>query len=139
MGHPIPIRFKEAAVEARLRQAAGRRALSSLAEELIDEGLRMRRHALIVFRAGPTGRRAALAGGPDVWEVVVGTVGDDVPVEERRARVAEVLGLRPAAVDAALGYYAEFTDEIDELIAANEAAADEAELRWQRANDRLAR
>lgn len=139
MGHPIPIRFKDATVEARLRQVAGHRALSSLAEELIDEGLRMRRHDLIVFRAGRAGRRAALAGGPDVWEVIAGTVGGDVPAEERRARAVTVLGLRPAAIDAALGYYAEFTDEIDELIAANEAAADEAEQRWRRTNDLLAR
>jgi hypothetical protein len=27
-------------------------------------------HPGIVFRDGPTGRRAGLAAGPDVWEVV---------------------------------------------------------------------
>ena len=43
---------------------------SELAKTLIEEGLRMRAHPGIVFRPGPTGRRAALARGPDVWEVM---------------------------------------------------------------------
>jgi hypothetical protein len=44
---------------------------SRVAERLIDEGLRMEEFPGIVFRDGPTGRRASLLGGPDVWEVVV--------------------------------------------------------------------
>ena len=43
---------------------------SRLAERYVDEGTRMDEHPGIVFRGGPTGRRAALAGGPDVWEVM---------------------------------------------------------------------
>ncbi len=30
----------------------------------------MEEHPGIAFRDGPVGRRAALAGGPDVWEVI---------------------------------------------------------------------
>ncbi len=30
----------------------------------------MTEHPGVVFRPGPTGRRAALVGGPDVWEVI---------------------------------------------------------------------
>src|ERR1700690_2619 len=45
-------------------------SLSSAANRLVDEALRMAEHPGVVFRPGPTGRRAALAGGPDVWEVV---------------------------------------------------------------------
>ena len=37
---------------------------SRLAERYVDEGTRMDEHPGIVFRGGPTGRRAALAGGP---------------------------------------------------------------------------
>ena len=110
---------------------------ASLAEELIDEGLRLRRHPLVVFRHGPTGRRAALAGGPDVWEVVSGIVGGDVPVSERVARAVDVFGIRPEQVDAILGYYAEFTEEIDAEIEANTAAAEEAERLWRRGQDLL--
>jgi hypothetical protein len=45
-----------------------------LAEEMIDEGLRLRKHPLVTFRDGPSGRRAALVGGPDIWELVGGPV-----------------------------------------------------------------
>ena len=45
-------------------------SISSIGERQIDEGLRMEAHPGIVFRNGPSGRRAGLAAGPDVWEVV---------------------------------------------------------------------
>ena len=115
------------------------RSASALAEELIDEGLRLRRHPLIVFRDGAGGRRAGLVGGPDVWEVIAGTIGGDVPGAKRVDRVIEVFGLRREQVDAALGYYAEFTDEVDGEIAANVAAAEEAEALWRRQQDLLTR
>jgi hypothetical protein len=71
---------------------------SSLAEELIDEGLRVRRHPLIFFRDGATARRAALVSGPDVWEAVSGIVGGDVPAADRTGRAIELFGLRPEQV-----------------------------------------
>ena len=45
-------------------------SLSSATNRLVDEALRMAEHPGVIFRSGPTGRRAALAGGPDVWEVI---------------------------------------------------------------------
>src|SRR5271154_888869 len=45
-------------------------SLSSAANRLVDEALRMAEHPGIIFRSGPSGRRAALSGGPDVWEVI---------------------------------------------------------------------
>src|SRR5436305_4908788 len=96
MTHPMSVRFSRPGVAERLKaEAAARHASSSsLAEELIDEGLRMRRHPLVCFRDGPTGRRAALVGGPDVWEVVSGIVGGGVPAADRMSRAAELFGLR---------------------------------------------
>jgi hypothetical protein len=140
MLHPLSVRFHDKAVADRLKsEAVARdRSASALAEELIDEGLRMRRHPLIAFRDGPTGRRAALGDGPDVWEVIDGIVGGDVPADERVARAVELFGLRPEQVEAALTYYAEFTDEVDDRIARNRAAADEAEALWRRHQDLLA-
>src|SRR5712691_11990839 len=67
-----PVRF-DAAVAERLSSfvaAYPGMSLSSAANRLVDEALRMSEHPGIVFRPGPTGRRAALAAGPDVWEVV---------------------------------------------------------------------
>ena len=98
----------------------------------------MRRHPLITFRDGPTGRRACLVGGPDVWEVIGGLVGGDVPVEERIGRAVEVFGLRREQVEAALSYYAAFPEEVDAALAANEAAAQEAETVWRRRQQLLA-
>jgi hypothetical protein len=92
----------------------------------------------VAFRDGATGRRAALVGGPDVWEVVSGIVGGDTPTDERRDRAVDLFALRPAQVDAALAYYAEFTDEIDDEIRLNAEIADEAEALWQRQKSLLA-
>jgi hypothetical protein len=112
---------------------------SSLVEELIDEGLRIRRHPLVGFSDGPSGRRAHLIGGPDVWEVVDGLVGGDVPPAERSSRAVETFGLPRHLIDAALAYYAEFTDEIDAQIEANRDAAEQAEIQWRRQHNLLAR
>lgn len=141
MTHPMSVRFREARVSARLKAEAeaSARSASALAEELIDEGLRMRRHPLVVFRSGPSVRRASLVGGPDVWEVVAGVVGGDVAPSKRVQRAVDLFGLRPEQVEAALAYYAEFTDEVDAHIEANRAAADEAEELWRRQRDLLAR
>jgi len=140
MAHPISVRFRRPEVAERLKDEAAARQVSSssLAEELIDEGLRSRRHPLVVFRDGPTGRRAGLVGGPDISEAVAGIVGGDVPVTERVDRAVEVFALRRQLVEAALGYYAEFTEEIDAEIEANAVAADEAERLWKRQQGLLA-
>ena len=141
MLHPISVRFRERSIVERLKtEAAARdRSTSALAEELIDEGLRMRRHPLVVFGDGESGRRPALVGGPDVWEVVAGVIGGDIPVSERVERAVEVLGLRRQQVEAALRYYAEYTEEIDAAIEANHAAVEEAEAMWRRQQHLLAR
>lgn len=140
MTHPLSVRFRRVEVLERLKgeATAHRLSTSALAEELIEEGLRLRRHPVLVFRDGPTGRRAGLASGPDVWEVIGGVVGGDVPAADRISRAAQLFGLPPEHVAAALDYYAEFTDEVDAELAANLAAADEAEAIWRRRQQLLA-
>src|SRR6266581_3754656 len=69
---PTPVRF-DPEVARRLSSFAAAHpglSLSAAANLLVDEGLRTAEHPGVVFRDGPTGRRAALAGGPDVWEVI---------------------------------------------------------------------
>lgn len=97
---------------------------SALAKRLIDEGLRSEAHPLVTFRDGPTGRRAALINGPDVWEVVAAVVGNDVSPNRRQAHVANLLSLSPAQANAAMDYYAELTDEIDQRIEFIQGEAD---------------
>lgn len=121
-------------MHARLKALAARRRMSSsaLAEQLIDEGLRMEAHPMIVFRDGPAGRRPVIAGGPDVAEVVGAIASGDVPVDERSGRAADLLGLTARQVNAAMAYYAEFPDEIDAECRENEAVATREEALWRR-------
>ncbi|HUG08023.1 MAG TPA: CopG family transcriptional regulator [Acidimicrobiia bacterium] len=130
----ISIRFSDEPLHRRLKDSAHRHSVgvSTLAERLIDEGLRMEAHPLMVFRDGPSGRRPVLVGGPEVADVIGAIVGGDVPVDQRRPRAAALLGITEALVDAALAYYADFTDEIDADLAARARVADEVEVSWRR-------
>jgi uncharacterized protein (DUF433 family) len=141
MVNRVSISFRRPEVLKRLKAEAGARnvSTSAFAEELIEEGLRTRRHPMIVFRDGASGRRAGLIGGQDVWEVVGWLVGGDVPPEDRISRVAEHLGLSHQQIDAVLDYYADFTTEIDKEIAENVAVADELEAAWRRPKGLLAK
>ena len=111
---------------------------SRLAERYVDEGMRMDEHPGIVFRGGPAGRRAALAGGPDVWELVATLRGGKARGEEAISATAELLKLTVSQVRTAVRYYGAFTDEIDRRIALNTDDANEAEAAWQREQAALA-
>lgn len=87
----------------------------------------------IVFRDGPTGRRAALVDGPDVWEVMVTLASGDSHGEEAIIAIAELLNLTDLQARTAVRYYGAFGDEIDRRITLNTADADEAEAAWKRA------
>jgi len=93
---------------------------TSLAEQYLEEGLRLVEHPGIRFADGPAGRRAAVVGGPDVWEIVMvlKANGGDVDL------VAEYLNLASAKVRIALRYYTVYTEEIDAWLAENEAIFD---------------
>jgi uncharacterized protein (DUF433 family) len=125
---------------ARLGAGARRRGepKARTAERLIDEGLRMEDHPGIAFRDGPSGRRAALAGGPDVWEVVETLKGTELVGEEAIAATAEWGTLTHPQVRAALRYYGDFREEIDERIAFNHEEADRQRATWERARAALA-
>lgn len=110
---------------------------SRLALQLIEEGLRMRAHPGIVFRDGPTGRRAALACGPDVWQIIP-VVKNEGSGEEQIERAAEYFGLSPREIHAAIQYYADYRDEIDEWIRRNDELAERAEAKWRREQEMLA-
>ncbi len=91
---------------ARLDSDAKRRgeAKARTAELLIEEGLRMEDHPGILFRDGPAGRRAAIAGGPDVWEVVETLKGTELAGEQAIAATAEWGNLSHAQVRMAVRY-----------------------------------
>ncbi len=85
-----------------------------------------------MFRDGPSGRRAALMSGPDVWEIVSAFRLSGAKGEKRAiGATAAEMSLSPAQVQVALEYYGSFPDEVDAQIAENERAAGEALAAWQ--------
>jgi hypothetical protein len=136
---PFSIRMSPRTL-ARLDLGARRRgeAKARTAERLIDEGLRMEDHPGIVFRDGPAGRRAALACGPDVWEVIETLKGTGLAGEQAVAATADWGVLTHAQVHSAVRYYADFREEVDARIAHNHQEADRQHAAWLRAQAALA-
>lgn len=123
-----------APVVERLRGRAARSGHSQrqLAERYIDEGMRMEDHPGIVFREGPLGRRAGLAAGPDVWEIISALKQLPARGKAAIAELAELVEVDERLIQAALDYYGEFPEEIEELIQSNEQEAARAEAAWRR-------
>lgn len=129
---PRSIRFDDA-VLARLRQHASAEVgsnVSALAHRLVDEGLRMAEHPGIIFKSGPSGRRAALAYGPDVWEVVKFLREIDERGPAALVAAADVFAVDVGRITSATSYYGEYRVEIDEEIEAAEVASVRAERAW---------
>lgn len=135
---PRSIRFDEqvlAQLDRYVREHPGS-SISSVANMFIDESLRAHEHPGIVFRPGPTGRRAGLAAGPDVWEVIaalhaIKAESPDLAGDELTQALAVSTGLHHRAIVIALRYYAAYPEEVDERIAANQAVAEQEERLWQ--------
>ena len=112
----MSVRLEESlAQRVRLRARAAGETLSDRLRRYAEEGVRRDEHPLITFRDGPTGRRAGLVGGPDVWEVVMWV--EDLSGERDPAAVlvGESALTRPQ-IDAALRYQATYPDEIEARI-----------------------
>jgi hypothetical protein len=121
-----PIRIGSATLDAlRDRSEQTGEPIVRLAQRYIDEGMRIDRHPGIVFRTGPAGRRAVVAGGPDVWEVIAAARSAPEHGDALIEVLANRVGMQPDKVRVAVRYYAEYPDEIDSWIAMVE---EEAEL-----------
>jgi uncharacterized protein (DUF433 family) len=109
-----------AGTKQRLSERARRAGVAerTLAQRYVEEGLRHDVHPLIQFLDGPSGRRPSLVGrGLDVWEVVATVQDNDGSITD----AAEYLQVPAGLVEAAVAYYGEYRDEIDEQIERNEA------------------
>lgn len=91
---------------------------STVANELLEEAVRMQRCPGVVFTEGTTGRRARIAGtGIEIWEVIATYKG----VGKDFKRLCNAYHwLTEQQLRAALGYYAIYSQEIDNLIRQNE-------------------
>jgi uncharacterized protein (DUF433 family) len=117
-------------VRAGLEQAAARarRSVSEVAQELIEEGLRMRECPGIYFATEPSGRTAKIAAtGLGVWEVLRDFVQDEDLERVPRAFPQ----LSSAQVSAALIYYKRYPDDVRRQVDVNASlTADVLEQRY---------
>ena len=82
----------------------------------------MGEHPGLVFKDGPSGRRAAIAIGPDVWEVIKYLKEIDERGESAIEAAVDELDLSTSQVRLSLDYYSTYPDEInDEISSADEA------------------
>ena len=116
MSENVSVRLEDGlAQRLRLRARAAGETLSDRLRRYADEGVRRDEHPLVTFRDGPTGRRAGIVGGPDVWEIVM-RVEDLAAEEDPVAVLVEESALARAQVDAALRYRAMYPGEVDARI-----------------------
>lgn len=116
--------------KTRLAGRAAREGISATAllDRLIVEGIDQLDSPGIVFRGPAHDRRAALAGGPDVWEVVARLRGLEGTEEQRISLLAEESDLHPRLVRIAVDYAAEHPDDILGRIERNRAVAERSRV-----------
>ena len=103
--------------------ARSRRSIAEVAQELLEEALRMRECPGIYFADEPSGRTAKIGGtGLAVWEVLRDFAEDEHPDRLRSAFPQ----LSQAQLTAALMYYRRYPEEIRRQIEANAALTAEA-------------
>lgn len=130
MTRTITLRPRGSKTLARLEQRARliRVPKTVLADRYVEEGLAMDTYPGIVFRDGPSGRRPAVIGGPDVWEVIQVFLAED----RDTGATSDNLKLRPGLVEAALAYYADNQAVVDDWIETNRMMMDDAAAAFQR-------
>lgn len=114
------------ALRAQIEQIAkrSRRSFSEVVQDLLEEALRMRECPGISFADEPAGREAKIAGtGLGVWEVIRDYVAAG---KDERALRESFPWLSEAQRKACLLYYSKYPQEIEALIAENEALMVEA-------------
>jgi hypothetical protein len=119
----------------RLASRAAREGMTATAllDQLIVEGVDQLDHPGIIFRGPGHDRRAALAAGPDVWEVIARLQELNGSEEQRISLLAAESDLHPRLIRLALDYAAEHADEVRARIDRNrEMAARSRRMAQQR-------
>jgi uncharacterized protein (DUF433 family) len=119
--------------QGRARQAGIK--FNQLTERYVREGIRMDEHPLIYFREGAGGRRPTLMGTRLDVATVISTIRQNGnSVDE----AAAYLRLPVSHVEACVGYYLAYQDEIDASIERDEEEAEAAESSWLRRRELFA-
>ena len=128
------------ATKSRLASRAAREGMTATAllDQLIMEGIDQLDYPGIIFRGTGHDRRAALAAGPDVWEIVARLQELDGGEEQRISLLSAESDLHPRLIRIALDYAAEHADEIRSRIDRNRAMAERIRLTSQQREALLA-
>lgn len=112
--------------KARLASRAAREGMTATAllDQLIIEGIDQLDYQGIIFRGSAHDRRAALAAGPDVWEVVARLQELEGNEEQRISLLSAESDLHPRLIRIALDYAAEHSGEVRERIDRNRDMAE---------------
>jgi hypothetical protein len=116
------------AAKTRLAARAAREGMTATAllDQLIVEGIDQMDYPGVTFRGPAHDRRAALAAGPDVWEVVGRLQELDGSEEQRIGQLAAESELHPRLIRVALDYAADHADQVEERIDRNKAMAEQS-------------
>ena len=114
------------ATKARLASRAVREGVTATAllGQLIVEGIDQLDYPGIIFRGPAHDRRAALAAGPDVWEIVARLQELDGSEEQRISLLSAESDLHPRLIRIALDYAADHADEVRTRIDRNREMAE---------------
>jgi hypothetical protein len=117
-------RISEAA-KAQLASRAAHEGMTATAllGQLIVEGIDQLDYPGIIFRGPARDRRAALAAGPDVWEIVARLQELDGSEEQRISLLSAESDLHPRLIRIALDYAADHADEVRTRIDRNQVLA----------------
>lgn len=108
------------------RAAYERVSATALLDRLIVEGVDQLEYPGITFRGPAHDRRAALAAGPDVWEIIARLRELGGSEEQRIATLASESDLHPRQIRIAIDYAAGHADEIRQRIEHNEELAEKS-------------
>ena len=117
-------------LDSDLKQRLARQAAAegitetALVTRLLEQGLAAIEHPGIVYRPGPSGWRAGLAGGPDVDEVVRTIRSTGAAGDKAVSSAADSLGIDQRLVRLAIDYAAEHLEAIEARLRENEDAVD---------------
>ena len=139
MARSTSFRISEAA-RSRLSARAAHEGMTATAllDQLIVEGISQLDYPGVIFRGPAHDRRAALAAGPDVWEIIARLQELDGTEEQRISLLAEESDLHPRLIRIALDYAAEHPEEVSARIGRNQAMAERSHMNAQQRQALLA-
>lgn len=143
---PRSIRFDEGVAKRLSAYVATHHGTSqsSVANRLVDEGLRMAEHPEVFFRDGAAGRRAVISAGPDVWEVIrairhTRVAEPELEGDDLLELVKTNTGVSDRELRVAINYWSAYPDEIDAFVDEADRVEQTYYEKWRREQDLLGR